>query len=1310
MAVPIKNLFEKEDNSIFYPKTSIDAVVLSDGTQTLGNYLATLKEKLDSFEDSEDTPSVRGLEYIKSQYRGFERTASLAQVQSASNWSDTPIVEIDPKYPIIWKRTQIKYTNKKDPEQWQYEVCSSLGQDGKSSGTEFIYYLKKSSENSVSIPESVQQDQHIPSGWYRNPPTIEESTQNASIYMSSRTKTDGTWSEWSAPSLWGIDFESLKTDLNTALVKAIEETDKTRAAAQDALDQFSRDSQTALNDLEGWKNEINSEISKTNVISQNFQEFLINADAKVGEVIRQQFATPAGYAALVGKTTDDTGSKTFSEVIQNYDQVLQFVGEIATNEDGKFSEYLNTQLDQKSDEIKMNAARNIYQSYNGDGKDPSVLELGNKTIELDVKNSYYCVYRPSKVAVTFTTDGDITETCTSGEYSVPMTNSLKISWEEGEIEEIDLYKTLNSSYSSFSVTPEKIKAVVKGQSDDPEKYGSLLAQLVLEDDQIKQSVIFDDENSNYVKKSDLVTTADKILAQVGKSNYKELASIELTGDNTGLYCNYTDATVTCSLLGGVNTVKYVIQDDSITTQETVFILYEGGSIEIPSGKYIILLKDTEEERITVRIVTNPLAERLASLEIQDDQITAAVNEYFEKEGLQGSALEMTSNAIKTAVFNDESFTSVIQSLDEVSTIVNGEDGNSGLVQKVDSMALQVQSGAIGNLLPGLLDLDGWEIGEASQERTTRAVNQFPSGGMVDTNPSNLPSNNLVQTQAGTTTGNSTLIGTESIPQPNKQGLLSSESLGLLQEGGLYLRIPGNQAGYTKALISPEFNITTQRYNGNNQSEDQFYVLSWQGANHKCLSSVELIQGSTSIFKVPITNLDTKDDGEPPADYKFMWLGKGGFNLAFKSPGNATVKLKFNILIDAEYKEGGSIYEYVNFGKLKLEEGYYGLDSIFTAWTPNNTDTLKSSRLALTTNGMISRFENRAADIENTIKQEQDKTSLLVRKGENIGGLVISSEGSSFTGPVNATTFKVTDASGSTLSMGIWGDELKTTYNINTSQEKFAEFRNIPNGTPVLLATTSEGVFLLNMTQIPDYTPKNPNSITFIPYLQKPKATTVTFYKITGTTVNDDVTTYTYISPLQVIYKNESIIDHGKTKFFNIGSKKYYSDDESFIITIANNRSQITNSSFGDKLEFPITLGDGESISLIGGNTYNSDGFVYILETHQPEVYVNTTQDSGNYQTRVYNQFIITQGDCRSTGKVVLQAVDGQKKCLTFNEKIFLYLQSLYMSGVIEGPNKDTFKNNFKSIFTLDTGTELCEIPETYWNQYQSLVSLYKSLI
>lgn len=1309
MAVPIKNLFEKEDNSIFYPKTSIDAVVLSDGTQTLGNYLATLKEKLDSFEDSEDTPSVRGLEYIKSQYRGFERTASLAQVQSASNWSDTPIVEIDPKYPIIWKRTQIKYTNKKDPEQWQYEVCSSLGQDGKSSGTEFIYYLKKSSENSVSIPESVQQDQHIPSGWYRNPPTIEESTQNASIYMSSRTKTDGTWSEWSAPSLWGIDFESLKTDLNTALVKAIEETDKTRAAAQDALDQFSRDSQTALNDLEGWKNEINSEISKTNVISQNFQEFLINADAKVGEVIRQQFATPAGYAALVGKTTDDTGSKTFSEVIQNYDQVLQFVGEIATNEDGKFSEYLNTQLDQKSDEIKMNAARNIYQSYNGDGKDPSVLELGNKTIELDVKNSYYCVYRPSKVAVTFTTDGDITETCTSGEYSVPMTNSLKISWEEGEIEEIDLYKTLNSSYSSFSVTPEKIKAVVKGQSDDPEKYGSLLAQLVLEDDQIKQSVIFDDENSNYVKKSDLVTTADKILAQVGKSNYKELASIELTGDNTGLYCNYTDATVTCSLLGGVNTVKYVIQDDSITTQETVFILYEGGSIEIPSGKYLILLKNTEEERITVRIVTNPLAERLASLEIQDDQITAAVNEYFEKEGLQGSALEMTSNAIKTAVFNDEQFTSVIQSLDEVSTIVNGEDGNSGLVQKVDSMALQVQSGAIGNLLPGLLDLDGWEIGEASQERTTRAVNQFPSGGMVDTNPSNLPSNNLVQTQAGTTTGNSTLIGTESIPQPNKQGLLSSESLGLLQEGGLYLRIPGNQAGYTKALISPEFNITTQRYNGNNQPEDQFYVLSWQGANHKCLSSVELIQGSTSIFRVPITNLDTKDDGEPPADYKFMWLGKGGFNLAFKSPGNATVKLKFNILIDVEYTEGGSIYEYVNFGKLKLEEGYYGLDSIFTAWTPNNTDTLKSSRLALTTNGMISRFENRAADIENTIKQEQNEISLLVRKGENIGGLVISSEGSSFTGPVTATTFKVEDTNlGSTLTMGIWNESLRKTYNINVGDPDFSKFADIEEGTPILLAKTDSGVYVLNMTKIPNYNPQTQPPITFTPYLQKPKATKVELYKIDGTTASSkDSSAYIYTSPIKVIYKNGTIIDHGKTKFFNTESKKYYSKETSFIIKIGEDR--YTNSDFSND-EVIVNLGDDQGITFLGGELYNSPEFVYTLETRQPEVYVNTTQDSGNYQTRVYNQFIITQGDCRSTGKVVLQAVDSYGKCLTFNEKIFLYLQSLYMSGVIEGPNKDTFKNNFKSIFTLDTGTELCEIPETYWNQYQSLVSLYKSLI
>ncbi|MBE6224111.1 MAG: collagen-like protein [Bacteroidales bacterium] len=82
----------------------------------------------------------------------------------------------------------------------EYDKLIESGKDGKD-GKDYEWIFKLSvTEQEISAPDSIQQDQYIPSGWTDNPQGVTEAVPYE--YGSVRTKKDGKWSTFSKPAIF----------------------------------------------------------------------------------------------------------------------------------------------------------------------------------------------------------------------------------------------------------------------------------------------------------------------------------------------------------------------------------------------------------------------------------------------------------------------------------------------------------------------------------------------------------------------------------------------------------------------------------------------------------------------------------------------------------------------------------------------------------------------------------------------------------------------------------------------------------------------------------------------------------------------------------------------------------------------------------------------------------------------------------------------------------------------------------------------------------------------------------------------------
>ena len=82
----------------------------------------------------------------------------------------------------------------------EYDILVQSGKDG-SDGKDYEWiYQVKATDDVPSTPNSVQQDDYVPSGWNDNPTGVSETIPYE--FASFRTKKDGVWSTFSKPALW----------------------------------------------------------------------------------------------------------------------------------------------------------------------------------------------------------------------------------------------------------------------------------------------------------------------------------------------------------------------------------------------------------------------------------------------------------------------------------------------------------------------------------------------------------------------------------------------------------------------------------------------------------------------------------------------------------------------------------------------------------------------------------------------------------------------------------------------------------------------------------------------------------------------------------------------------------------------------------------------------------------------------------------------------------------------------------------------------------------------------------------------------
>lgn len=82
----------------------------------------------------------------------------------------------------------------------EYDLLVSSGKDGRDGKDYEWIYLLKNTPDIPNTPNSVQQDDYVPSGWNDNPTGVSETLPYE--FASFRTKKDDVWSAFSTPALW----------------------------------------------------------------------------------------------------------------------------------------------------------------------------------------------------------------------------------------------------------------------------------------------------------------------------------------------------------------------------------------------------------------------------------------------------------------------------------------------------------------------------------------------------------------------------------------------------------------------------------------------------------------------------------------------------------------------------------------------------------------------------------------------------------------------------------------------------------------------------------------------------------------------------------------------------------------------------------------------------------------------------------------------------------------------------------------------------------------------------------------------------
>lgn len=1029
MAIEIKNLFEESSpDKIFYPITSGEAVNITvDGKVIpLQQYINTLVE----INTAVDTDSGT----LETKFCSFPNTYTKNDVINAENvgWEDNPPTQLSAERPNLWKKYRTKFLEKESTP-WIYELCGLMGPQGaqgEGPKSQTIYCV---SNTQPATPTSVNIDNDVPSGWREYPQT----GTNRKQWVSFRhKKDDGNWDAYSTPELWGIDIDEIKLDLQDSIADVqkeisnlIEESEKTLKGYEDRINLI------LSSEIPRIETEVRNAVAEANNKAAEAASYL--QESKIGEVVSKVLDNPDTFGSFLGMKTGEGGGKTFTEWIQEVDKINSFVGKMEEGEDSQLKNYLSTQFTQQADELKMSAAKNSYEPYNGENSDIKDFLLTPDTIiELNPVLSYYCVYSPSTTTVYFDCDGTIEE-CSTGEFTFKNTKNLTISYDQssGKIDSINLYKTLNASYGTFAVSPEKIEGILTSKDANGDSLLSktlqtssvitdMLSKYALKEDIPKESNL-----SGYVQTSELQRTYDSILQQVGKSTFKVYGRVEIQPSKSGTL--YTNQPGIYKLMGGIGTVTCRINPplDGFTNGG----LYNGEDLIILEsiGQPVEFnLTNTSENTVIVYLISDIKATQLASFKITSDAITSVI----------GNNTDLTTAIQKIAAGQAELLLSQ-QGKDEDGNPLEWEAAYNALVSNYESTQQQIAdlndnllhikqtaegqstmviNGYYANILSGLVNGEGW------------VFNQQP--GVTGS----IPSLKL------TNPGNFTIYWNGF---SGKTGTLTSPSFSLPFEA-----MPST-AGKTKE----EIEVITEEHKNKN-----YYVLSWEGANPSCINSISL--GGDQLL-IRDTETDFKKGS---ADFEVViprYLA-GYFNIVFKTTKeykNAELIINIDITDNYSVKQPNNNI-YIN--QIKLEKGHFGENSVRTPWTESKEDKMQITTEALTAAGKITKVEDSVSGLSSSFQQMKDSFQMTVQDEQGtIGGLTVTVNGTSFEGDVVATNFQVKpkEAKEAALIITTWGELRKLIQEDKINEYINSKSRTYADEWPIIYAKTGNEYLIFDFT-------------------------------------------------------------------------------------------------------------------------------------------------------------------------------------------------------------------------------------------------------